>query len=256
MWRAFLVEQSDPDHFYEIQADDTVAQLAEFVDVGGKVALDVGGGAGWFTAALRRSGAVCFLVEPGAAADRASLADLGDERRARHAEAVRPGRLAKRATVAGDGLSLPFRDRSVDVVLSSNVLEHVADPAPFVDEAVRVTTPGGMIYLSFTAWLSPWGGHETAPWHYLGGHFAVRRYIRRHGRPPGNLYGSSLFARYVGATLRLIRSRPNVEVIAALPRYHPTWLQWVVRVPGLREVATWNLLVVIRRRDDRGATLP
>ena len=37
---------------------------------------------------------------------------------------------------------------------------------------VRVTKPGGLVFVSYTVWWGPWGGHETAPWHYLGGRFA------------------------------------------------------------------------------------
>ena len=40
----------------------------------------------------------------------------------------------------------------------------------------------------------------------------------------------------------------GVDVIEVLPRYHPRWARWVVRVPVVREVATWNLLLVMRRR--------
>ena len=37
---------------------------------------------------------------------------------------------------------------------SSNVLEYVRDPAGFIDEMIRVTRPGGLVYLSYTVWLS------------------------------------------------------------------------------------------------------
>jgi hypothetical protein len=36
--------------------------------------------------------------------------------------------------------------------------------------------------------------------------------------------------------------------VAAYPRYHPWWATWVVRVPGLREILAWNLVIVLRRR--------
>jgi arabinofuranan 3-O-arabinosyltransferase len=143
---------------------------------------------------------------------------------------------------------LPVPDGIADVTFSSNVLEHVPEPARFLDEMVRVTRPGGVIYVSFTAWYSPWGGHETAPWHYLGGERAARRYQRHHGRAPSNRFGSSLFACHVGPTLRLARRHPGVEVLDALPRYYPDWMRWIVEVPVVREVATWNLLLVLRRR--------
>lgn len=248
MFRVFLREQTDPELFYRTQAEDTMDQVARHLDVAGKRVLDIGGGGGWFTAAFREAGAECFLVEPEAADPDATGAPRGDERAELHARAIRAGRLAPGATLAGDGNRLPFPDAVADLTFSSNVLEHVPDPEAFLSEMVRVTIPGGLIYLSYTAWLSPWGGHETSPWHYLGGRRAAQRYERRHGTAPKNLYGSSLFARHVGPVLRLARRRPDVEILEAVPRYYPDWLGWIVRVPGVRELATWNLLLVMRRR--------
>jgi hypothetical protein len=116
------------------------------------------------------------------------------------------------------------------------------------DEMVRVTRAGGLVYLSFTNWLSPWGGHETSPWHYLGGARAARRFQRRTGRPPKNHFGESLYAVSVARALRWAKRNPAVRIEAATPRYHPRWATWVVSVPGLREVVTWNLLLVLRKR--------
>jgi SAM-dependent methyltransferase len=248
--RAFRLEQSDPDYFYRAQAADSVLQVSQYLDVAGKLVLDVGGGAGYFTEAFRAAGAHCFLVEPEAglgARDAGEPVSESSPRR-RHHLAVRPARLAPRMAVAGDGNCLPFPDGVVDLAFSSNVLEHVPNPERFLDETVRVTRPGGLVYLSFTAWYSPWGGHETAPWHYLGGHLAARRYERRNQHPPGNLYGTSLFACHVGPTLRMVRDRRDVEVVDAAPRYYPDWLRGIIRIPVLRELATWNLLLILRRR--------
>lgn len=263
LFRAFRVEQTDPDHFYRIQAADSVAQLGRYVDVDGRLVVDVGGGGGYFTEALAAAGARCILVEPeaGRPADHSGAPDTEtgtgggaiesvaeSARRERHRLAVTAGRLAPGRTVAGDGNRLPLPDDVADAVFSSNVLEHVPDPRTFLDEMVRITRPHGTIYLSFTAWYSPWGGHETAPWHYLGGHRAAQRYERRHGRPPGNRFGSSLFACHVGSSVRMVRAHPDVDVVAAVPRYYPDWMRWLVAVPVLREVLTWNLLLVLRRR--------
>jgi len=132
-------------------------------------------------------------------------------------------------------------------VFSSNVLEHVADPARFIDEAVRVTRPGGQAYLSFTAWWSPWGGHETSPWHFFGGNYARKRYTKRHGEPPKNVYGESLFALRVGTVLKLAKQRTDTELLAAEPRYYPRWARFIVHVPVARELLTWNLVVLLEK---------
>jgi SAM-dependent methyltransferase len=225
LFRAFLREQRDPDLFYGTLAADTVGQVSRLVPLEGAVVLDVGGGPGYFAAGFRASGARYVAVEPDA-----------------EAFGCPPG------TVVGRGEALPVGTGTVDVCLSSNVLEHVPDPWALAGEMVRVTRPGGTVFVAFTPWLSPWGGHETAPWHYLGGERARRRYRRRHGREPKNRFGASLFPVSVAGALRWARACAGVDVVAAHPRYHPWWATWVVRVPGLREVLSWNVVLVLRRR--------
>jgi hypothetical protein len=116
------------------------------------------------------------------------------------------------------------------------------------DELVRVTRPGGLVFVSYTLWWGPWGGHETAPWHYLGGHFAARRYVRKNGHAPKNVFGTSLFPVTAAAGLRWARDAADVELVQALPRYHPRWAWWSLRVPVIRELTTWNLALVLRKR--------
>jgi SAM-dependent methyltransferase len=149
--------------------------------------------------------------------------------------------------VLADGYWLPVRDGGADICFSSNVLEHVSDPMGLIGEMVRVTRPGGLIYLSFCNWYSPWGGHEMSPWHFLGPRFAERRYRRRHGHEPKHHVGRTLYPVHIGPTLRLVRSLPGVQIVDARPRYYPRWCRPLVRVPGLREVLTWNLLLILRR---------
>jgi SAM-dependent methyltransferase len=229
LFRAFRTEQDDPDGFYRTLADDSVRQLSRFARLDGSLVLDVGGGPGYFRRAFTAAGARYVAVD----------SDVG-EMSARGVP--EPG------SVLGSGMALPIRDGVVDVTYSSNVLEHVRDPWAMAEEMLRVTRPGGIAFISFTVWLGPWGGHETAPWHYLGGERAARRYVRRHGRPPKNVYGRSLFPVSVGDALRWARGCRSGELIAAFPRYHPWWSHGIVRVPGIREVVTWNLALVLRRR--------
>ena len=228
LFRLFLVEQSDPERFYAGLAADAVRQVAEHTGLAGQTVVDIGGGGGWFTAAFRAAGAHCYLFEP----DPAELFSRAE---------------VPAGAVVADGYWLPVRDGGADVVFSSNVLEHVPDPIGLIEEMIRVTRPGGLIYLSYTNWYSPWGGHEMSPWHYLGTSYARRRYLRRYRRPPKHTCGVNLFAVHVGPVLRALRGRPDVQIVAARPRYYPPWCRALLRVPGLREVASWNLMLIMRR---------
>lgn len=230
LFREFRLEQTDPARFYGALAEDSVAQLTQYVDLAGATLLDVGGGPGYFADAFERAGSTYLSVD----ADVGELTGAGP---------ARPG-----STVVGSGLDLPFRDGSVDVCYSSNVLEHVSDPWRMAEEMLRVTRPGGLVFLSYTVWFGPWGGHETAPWHYLGGRFARRRYARKHGHEPKNRFGESLFAVTVSQGLEWAHRQSAADVLDVVPRYNPRWSWWVLAVPGLRELVTWNLAIVLRRR--------
>ncbi len=233
LFRAFGVEQTDPAHFYGLVAADSAAHVGAYAPLPGKLLLDVGGGPGFFADAFRRAGATYLALD----------ADAG--------ELSLHGRSPERGTtVLGSGMQLPFRTGSIDICFSSNVLEHVPEPWTMADEMVRVTKPGGIVFLSYTTWLSPHGGHETSPWHYLGGKRALDRYQKVHGKPPKNVYGESMYAVSVHEALRWARERVSggsVELLEAFPRYHPRWAYSVIRIPGVREVLTWNLVLVLRK---------
>ncbi|MEI2775863.1 MAG: class I SAM-dependent methyltransferase [Tetrasphaera sp.] len=233
LFRVFLNEQTDPDLFYLTLARDSVAELSRWCDLDGADVLDVGGGPGYFADAFTTAGARYLGVEPDAGEMTAHGA---------------PGGISVRAS----GLALPFADASFAVTYSSNVLEHVAEPERMGREMVRVTAPGGLVVLSWTPWLSPWGGHETSPWHYLlGGPRAADRYAARHGHRPKNDYGRTLFACSVARMVRWARAgvaHGEIDVVDILPRYHPSWARWVIRVPGAREVLSWNAVLVVTKR--------
>jgi SAM-dependent methyltransferase len=98
----------------------------------GDRALDLGCGAGEFTAALARAGAEAVGADVAEAAlDRARLRHPGVEFR----------------LVPFDG-PLPFEDGSFDLVWSSEVIEHVADTARWLSEVRRVLVPGGRLLLT------------------------------------------------------------------------------------------------------------
>lgn len=226
LFRLFLVEQSDPNRFYSALAEDSVVQLSGLIPLRNRLVLDVGGGSGCFACALQAAGARYVGID----VDVSQLASTSV------------------ATIQGSGTALPVGTSTVDVAHASNVIEHIAEPWRMADEMVRVTRPGGIVYLSFTLWWSPWGGHETSPWHYFGGTYARRRFRRKHGREPKNKFGESLFAYRASTALRWAEGCPNADIVALFPRYHPRWLHWVVHVPMLREIFGWNLVIVLRKR--------
>lgn len=228
LFRSFLTEQTDPDGFYRLIADDAVDLVREHVDLAGATVADFGGGPGFYSEAFRSAGATTVLVD----------ADIDEIRL--HGRRT-PG------SVVGLAQQAPLPDGAVDVAFSSNLLEHVRDLGAVCDEIVRVVRPGGAVVLSYTIWLGPWGGHETSPWHLLGGHYAARRYQRKNGKPPKNVFGTSMFPASVTDGLRWLESRSDLEVLDLRPRYLPRWSSFLLRIPVLRELVTWNLWIVARK---------
>ena len=238
----FRFEQPDPARFYGALADDTAAMITDLwlaahgAAPAGRTLLDVGGGPGYFATAFADAGFAYIGVEPDPAEMHGGPAEHD----------------GTAIYVRASGTALPFGDDSVDVCLSSNVAEHVADPWRLGNEMLRVTKPGGLVVLSYTVWLGPFGGHETGLWHYLGGRRAARRYLRKHGHPPKNNYGSSLFA--VSAAAGLQWAKASGALVTAFPRYHPRWAWWMVRVPVLREFGVSNVVLVLRPPIATGST--
>ncbi|HET7666050.1 MAG TPA: class I SAM-dependent methyltransferase [Mycobacterium sp.] len=230
----FRYEQSEPARFYSALATDTAAMVSDLwraingATPAGPTVLDVGGGPGYFATAFTAAGMHYIGVEP----DPSEM----------HIGAAVVDR--QTTYVRASGTALPFADASVDICLSSNVAEHVAQPWRLGGEMLRVARPGGLAVLSYTVWLGPFGGHEMGLTHYLGGARAAERYACKHGHRAKNDYGSSLFAVSVSEGLEWAAS--TGALVAAFPRYHPRWAWWMVRVPGLREFAVSNLVLVLR----------
>lgn len=230
LFQAFRVEQSDPNRFYSELAADAADQVARYCPIAGSRIVDVGGGPGYFAEAFQTRGGLYTPLD----------ADAGELEL--HGRSPLPG------TVLGDGERLPFRNGSVDIAYSSNVAEHVPNPTRMFDEMVRITRPGGTVFISYTLWFGPHGGHETAPWHFLGGKFAADRYARTHGKRPKNDFGSSMYAITAATGLQWARQCREAELVEAFPRYLPGWSWGLTKVPVLREFALWNLMLVMRKR--------
>ncbi len=80
--------------------------------------------------------------------------------------------LDKLEFLTADAQNLPFRDDWFDFCFSQNAFEHIPDPEKALREIVRVTRPGGLIYLMFDPlWTADSGSHFLhhigEPWAHL-----------------------------------------------------------------------------------------
>jgi SAM-dependent methyltransferase len=204
-WRyvTFLRRRAeDPETFHRFLAADTVCHLRALMELRGARTLDVGGQAGYMSEALRDEGAVCHVVE-----HRCPTLEPHDGR-------------TDRALVAGAD-RLPVASGSLDLVYSSDVLQHVTDPGAMLSEVARVLKPGtGIGYLAFTNARSPLARIDRDAVHH-----------------PVS----------VAAVLDWFAGRHDVALRNAEPRFWPAWANRVVEMPRLREYATVSLRVVFRR---------
>ena len=226
---AQFFKQGDDPTFYLLQAQDAVNWIERSgVTLGAKTrALDLGCGHGIFGAELMKRGCqVSFADE-----EKGLLPEISN------ASFYRIN--LDRDEIASLG--------KYDLVICSNVLEHLAKPKEFLDSVHQLLSPEGKLYLSWTNWLSPWGGHEFSPFHYLGptrGHLVYDKLLKRKRK---HTPFENLFPTYIGAVLAMIRQSPELTTLRAAPRYY-TELAFLIHVPILREFLTWNCALLIGRK--------
>ena len=89
-----------------------------------------------------------------------------------------------------DGMALPFKNGSFDLVLSHAVIEHVQDAPRYLRECARVLTPRGHVYLSTAPYLSFAGAHLPrlripVPLHLIAGRRIAFAHLPFSGAPCG-----------------------------------------------------------------------
>ena len=215
--------------FYLLQAEDAIAWLKRNgVTIGpGMAVLDLGCGSGVFGEALRKLG--CSVVF----ADDNNWLCPGT-----------PGELFRRVNIEKDDLAALGQ---YDLIVCSNVIEHLSDPGRLLAAFGSLLRPRGRLYLSWTNWLSLWGGHDFSPFHYLGPRLGPKVFDRLIRRPRLLKPFENLFPTYIGQTLRAIRRQPNLRVVRVVPRYY-TEFGFVMRIPIVREFLAWNCTVLIERK--------
>lgn len=223
-----FIRHKDDMGFYRIQAQDTVRWLE---NVGVRLdsdvtVLDLGCGHGMIGGELMEKGCrVTFADEQSWLLPRYSSAEF------------------RTVDIEEDDLGLLG---SYDLVICSNVLEHVSNAEKFIGSIDRLLVPGGKFYLSWTNWLSPWGGHEYSPFHYLGrrrGHLIYDRLVKRRRK---HTPGFNLFPTCIGHVLRTVSANTDLSVLHVVPRYYPE-LAFITRIPVVREFLTFNCVIFFER---------
>jgi SAM-dependent methyltransferase len=115
--------------------------------VKGKRVLDIACGEGYGAAALQNAGAASVVGVD-------VSEDVCFHARSKYGIDAKPG----------SAENIPLGDASVDVVVSFETIEHVPQPQRFLDECVRVLTPGGMLIIS-TPNKSVYGQDVPNPYH-------------------------------------------------------------------------------------------
>lgn len=163
--------------------------------------------------------------------------------------------------VSASAQNVPLADNSVDLVFCASLIEHVPDPAQTLREIRRILVSGGICYLSFPPFYSPRGGHEYAPYHYLGEKAALRlvgkgaqkyhpdwiREIYQVSQTPDSFAGIyadwGLYNMTVSKARRLCAQTP-LSVLDISTRYMPiSFIRW----PLLGEVLTWHAQFLLRK---------
>lgn len=110
--------------------------------------IDVGAGAGRHSYEALRRGAEVTSYDM----DEVELKGVKEMFSALHAAGEVPAG-GSAETVVGDILDMPYEDGSFDVVLASEILEHVPRDDEAIAELVRILAPGGVLAVTVPRWL-------------------------------------------------------------------------------------------------------
>ena len=136
-----------------------------------------------------------------------------------------------------DILEIPVPDQSFDVVLCTEVLEHVPEPIKAVRELTRILRPGGTLLLS-----APLGAllHQE-PYHFYGGYtpYWYRRFLSEAGCEVVSIDANqgffSLFADYGQWFSNLLHPRETRKERLAVRAF--LTLLWLCSRPAVRFLA-------------------
>lgn len=138
-----------------------------------------------------------------------------------------------------DAASIPVENGSFDVVICTEVLEHVPEPIKVIQEISRILRPGGRLILT-----APLGsGIHQEPFHFYGGYtpYWYERFLAQAGFEEIRVEANAgSFRAYAQESLRFVlASRPTAIPMPFLARilWAPIWLLLLPLLAGVIPVS-------------------
>lgn len=203
-------EKITSDLLNPIKAINQAAILSRYCDLSGKKVLEIGSGFGvnhivW----TKKYGIDGYGVEPSEAGFESSY-DISKRIISRNQ--LDPSRI-----IDSYGENLPFADDTFDIVYSTNVLEHTAEPERVLREALRILKPNGVLQVIYPNFHSYFDGHysvfhppifgkEFFPWY-------VKFFFKREPEFARTLR-TELNIRWTKRTMRKLRADFDFEIVS------------------------------------------
>ena len=151
------------------------------------------------------------------------------------------------------GDHIPYLDESFDVVVASNVLEHLEDPASVFREVARVLKPGGVFLAKTPNWL-----HYMPPLAMLTPIWLHYKLNPRPGGDPADIFPTryrvntpravrkrAAEAGLVARDIQLLDARPGYLAFSSLTYFLGAAYHWLVtRIPGLHRFRGYMIVAL------------
>jgi len=134
---------------------------------------------------------------------------------------------AENVDICADCYEIPLVDSSIDVILSTQVLEHLQMPDQMLKEAYRLLKPGGQLIVTVPM---VWGLHEEPVDFYRYTEYGLRYLLEQAG--------------YEGIQIQPLEGLFAVLVQMLLDEYYSSWLKKSPQIAGkiigrLNQTAFW-----------------
>lgn len=138
--------------------------------------------------------------------------------------------------VIGNLLCIPLADNVCDVIICTQVLEHVPEPKLVLKELNRVARPGGHLFVSVPLW---WFQHQKPYDYYRYTSFGLRYLFEQAGfkvdfiRPIGGYFW------FLSVVLQGLHAH-------LFPIRGPLWWQWIMYLPRrLTQLVFWTIVPLV-----------